>query len=123
MIQREPSVGFDFSAIDSIADQLMEDFSNHGLTRDAAEAVAKWHTAKVNDAETHVRTRSLVRVIGGLLMAKRLDISVRGLAYALGYDRTNGLDKQTVEAKRIGCSRMAIYKSMEQWKELLEIVK
>jgi hypothetical protein len=123
MRNKEPSVAFDFRTMDSLADRLLEKFSAQGLTREAAEAVAAWHLDKLTAAENEGRVRVLVRVIGGLLMARRLDISVRGLAYALGYDKTNGIGTQKAEAKRVGCSRAAIWKATEQWKNLLGIKK
>lgn len=115
----EPHYRFDPSEIDTLEDQLAEQFN---LTTKQATAIAQWHRQQIANAETKQDSFHLGRLIGYLLRPGNMWLKVISLSFAARLNRQHGFRSQRDAAKaHYGFTVAALNKEVNAWIDLLEL--
>ena len=105
------------TAIDGIKDELLE----IGIPKGIVERLSKWHQERVNRESEAAKASMIVKLVGVLIQASNVRISVAGLAYASDLALVNGMGTMDAWAKKHALSRQAVSKAANFWRRTLQL--
>jgi len=113
------SASFDIAAaVDTLADMLAEE---HGISSEAAAAIAKWHTRNVEAEAISYKAFLFQRLIAGFIEPGNLRIRAAGLAFAANLAALNGIGTLREFARKNGVTPAAVSKEKRRWQKDLKL--